>query len=114
MNVTTQAFVETLGAINNGDFLGDLDSELVALVKAVQETRKAGKLTVTFNIKPTARDVATIAADFSSKKPEEGRPETTFFMTPDGRLQREDPKQAKLPLRDVPMPERGGSLKIVD
>ncbi len=102
MNIKGKPLTDTLGEINGGQFLGELTDEMYAIIKAVQDTRKAGKLTVTLNIKPTSKDTVSVAADFSSKKPEEGRPETTFFIAADGSLQRKDPKQPDLPLREVP------------
>lgn len=101
MNIKGKPFSDTLGEVNGGQFLGELTDEMYALIKAVQETKKAGKLTITLSVKPTGRDVVSVAADFSSKKPEEGRPETTFFIAKDGSLQRRDPNQPDLPLRIV-------------
>lgn len=107
MNIKGKPITDTLGEINGGQFLGELTDELYAIVRQVQETRKAGSLTIKLNVKPTAKDVVSVAADFTSKKPEEGRPETTFFVGNDGSLLRKDPKQPDLPLREVPMPDRG-------
>lgn len=112
MNIKGKPITDVIGELNNGDFIGDLTDELYALIKAVSETRKAGKLTITMNVKPTGRDTVSVAADFSSKKPEDGRPETTFFIGKDFSLQRKDPKQPDLPLREVPRYDEG-QMRVV-
>ncbi len=107
MNIKGKPLTDTLGELQNGQFLGEATEEIYNVIAAVMETRKAGSLTIKLDFKPTGRDVVSVAATFSSKKPEEGRPETTFFVAADGSLQRKDPKQQDLPLREVEMPGRG-------
>lgn len=89
------------------DFLGDLGivGDLTTLqnevVRAVNETRKPGKIKFEIEYKPTGRQTVTARASFDAKIPEHDRPDTTFFSTPDGTLLRDNPDQQKLPLRAV-------------
>ena len=51
-------------------------------------------------------------AKIDATVPEHDRPSTTFFVTPEGTLMRNDPNQPRLPLREV-VDERTGELKTV-
>lgn len=94
-------FTDTLGEIEGGQLLRDLTEALYNITHAVRETRKPGELRVALKITPTGRGSVEIDAAFVAKEPEHDRPSTTFFMTPDGTLLRNDPNQPQLPLRAV-------------
>lgn len=100
-NIRGKPFTDTLGEIENGDFLADLTEEVYNIMAAVQSHRKAGSLTIRFSFAPTGKNTVTCDAKFDSKKPEESRPSTTFFVGQDLSLQRNDPSQPRLPLREV-------------
>jgi hypothetical protein len=76
----------------------DLSAALRALVLAVAETGKPGKLTYTLSIRPQAKvEGAVLIADtIKSTLPEFDRPESIFFATDSGDLARTDPRQSSL------------------
>lgn len=76
----------------------ELSAALRALVLAVAETGKPGKLTYTLTIRPQAKvEGAVLIADtIKSSLPEFDRPESIFFATASGDLTRTDPHQAAL------------------
>lgn len=104
-NIPGKPFSDTLGEIENGKFLRDVTEATYNIVGAVMETRKPGKLTITLDFHPTGKGTVAIDADFKTKEPEHDRPPTTFFVGSDLSLQRQDPNQPRLPLREVDRPD---------
>jgi hypothetical protein len=76
----------------------ELSMALRALVLAVAETGKPGKLTYTVTIRPQAKvEGAVLIADaIKVALPELDRAESIFFTTESGDLSRTDPHQASL------------------
>jgi hypothetical protein len=76
----------------------DLSAALRALVLAVSETGKPGRLTYTLTIRPQSNvEGAVLIADtIKTSVPEFDRPESIFFATDSGDLSRSDPRQASL------------------
>lgn len=76
----------------------ELSHALRALVQAVTETGKPGKLTYTVTIKPQRKvEGAVLVADsIKSTLPEYDRAESIFFATDSGDLTRTDPRQTEL------------------
>jgi hypothetical protein len=76
----------------------ELSAALRALVLAVSETGKPGKLSYTLTIKPQAKvDGAVMIADtIKASLPEFDRPESIFYATESGDLTRTDPHQSSL------------------
>jgi hypothetical protein len=70
----------------------------------VRETRKPGALKLAIKFTPTGRGSIELDAKFDAIEPEHDRPTTTFFLSPDGTLLRNDPNQPRLPLREVETP----------
>lgn len=100
-----QPFTETLRQIQRGTLLTELEDELAAVVNAVSESGKAGKLTLEITVKPASKgDTRQLLVDAAVKtktpKPDAGS--TIFFATEGGDLLREDPRQFKMDLREVP------------
>lgn len=97
-------FTDILGEIENGQLLRDLTEAIYGVTAAVMETRKAGKIKFVMTISPTGKGTVNIDADFDAVEPEHSRPTTTFFVGKDLSLQRNDPAQPRLPLREVEAP----------
>lgn len=97
-------FTDVLGEIEGGQFLRDITEAIYNVSFAVRETRKAGEIKLVLKLTPTGKGSVEIAATYDTKEPEHDRPSTTFFMTPDGTLMRNDPNQPRLPLREVETP----------
>ena len=94
-------FSDVLGEVENGDLLREATDACYEVTRAVLETRKKGSLTITLTFTPTGRGSVEIDAKLDHKPPSHDRPTTTFFTTDEGTLVRDDPKQERLPLRDV-------------
>lgn len=100
-DIEGKPFTDILGEIENGSFLRELTSQVYEIVRATQETRKAGSLKIAIKISPTGRGSVEIDAKMDATVPEHDRPSTTFFVTHDGTMMRNDPNQPRLPLREV-------------
>lgn len=99
-------FTAILAQVGDGDLhdeLGELLHELVAELKHhvdyFQRDAK-GTLTLKLNVAARGDGSVTVAGDVAIKKPT--RSGSTFFLTPGANLTLENPKQQKLPLREVP------------
>lgn len=95
-------FNATVAQLRNGSTQIEASELLHELVEACRETNKVGEITLKIKVRPDGgtgqfflEDQVTINA------PKSERGKTLFFGTPEGNLQREDPRQKKLPLRDV-------------
>lgn len=103
-NFRGKPFTDLLGEVENGDFLHELTEAMYLLVSAVRETRKPGQIAIAISVTPTGRESVDLDAKFKVKEPEHDRPSTTFFVTKEGTLLRNDPNQPRLPLREVDVP----------
>jgi hypothetical protein len=101
MDIDGKPFTDLLGEIEGGRLLRDLTKAAYEVTRAAMEVRKAGSIKLSITITPTGRGATEIDAKIDVKIPEHERPSTTFFVTPDGTLLRDDPQQQKLPLREV-------------
>jgi hypothetical protein len=97
-------FTDVLGEIENGDLLRDLTEATYEMIAAVMETRKPGKVKIVLSFSPTGKGTVNLDADYDATVPEHDRPTTTFFVGKDYSLQRNDPAQPRLPLREVEVP----------
>ena len=90
---------DLLRELRNGQLLEDLASQMATLVSAVESTGKAGSLTLKLDVKPfekhggamVVRDTIKLAA------PKIESSGTVLFATPEGALQRSNPRQDDLP-----------------
>lgn len=104
-NIKGKPFTDVLGEIENGALLQDLTEQVYNIIAAVMETRKPGKLKLVMAFTPTGRGTVNVDADYDATEPEHDRPTTTFFVGSDLSLQRRDPNQPDLPLREVEQPK---------
>ncbi len=95
------SFAEVLQQLAGGQTYQELGDRLTEIVLAVQETRKQGELTIRLKVKPNGEHGVIIAEEVKSKAPEAPRAETLFYVTAAGHLKRDDPRQEKLPLRQI-------------
>ncbi|MGX0133058.1 hypothetical protein [Cupriavidus metallidurans] len=86
-------FNDTLVQMRYGELHDDLTDALNDLVATVDKTQKAGKLVLTLSLKPGKGGQIEIADDLKVTKPKEEKSNTIMFATPEGNLQREDPRQ---------------------
>jgi len=97
-------FTDVIGEIENGAFLKELTEATYNMVASVTDTRKPGVLTIKLGFAPTGRGSVEISTKVESKEPEHDRATTTFFVGQGFVLMRDDPRQQKLPLREVELP----------
>ena len=104
-NVRGKPITDTLGELEGGDFIAEATEKLYNLTVAVLDTRKPGSLTIKLALKPNAKGMVEIDAKIDTNEPKEDRPSTNFFVSSDGALLRNDPRQHRLPLSEVPRDE---------
>lgn len=100
MSKATKRFIDTLLEIRGGDLNADLTAELRALVAQVKERGGIGQLTLTLRVKRASKGIGTtllITDEVKVKGPKQDERETILFANEDGDLQRNDPRQPKLP-----------------
>jgi hypothetical protein len=90
--------------IRYGEFLDEASDKFNALVTAVESTGKAGSMTITIKLKPSAAGAIELTDEVKAKLPELARGTSLFFGTPEGNLQRNNPKQRELPNLQVATP----------
>lgn len=112
MEIDGRPITDVLGEINGGEFVAELTSALYDVVRATRDTMKPGALKIGLKITPTGRGSVTIDAKLDATIPEHVRPATTFFVNDDGTLLRDDPRQERLPLREV-IDNHTGEIKTV-
>jgi hypothetical protein len=95
-DVVRTTIVETLQSVRKGGLVFDLAAKTEELIKAIRETGRGGRLTMTLDIKPMKQgdgNVLMIDDDVKIKAPSLSREATIMFSTRDGLLQRKDPRQ---------------------
>lgn len=96
-----QVFMETLGAIRDGELVKELEVQLRDLVDAVRTTNKSGRLQITLKLTPHKGGLILLDDDHKTTRPEpEKDTSTVFFPTESNDLSRRDPRQPSL------LPER--------
>lgn len=105
-------FTDTLNSLRFGTLSDELTKKLNELTAACAETGRAGAITLTLALKPGKGGQVEVFDDVKIKMPKEERGSSIMFATPEGNLQREDPRQKKLDLRKVD-PETG-ELRTID
>lgn len=96
--VAGKTFTAQLAELERGGLDHDLSTQLNNLVKEVRKTGKPGCLTLKLAIKPcdAIGQQVEIGADITLRLPKAPRERTLAFTTPQGGLQREDPRQMNL------------------
>lgn len=94
----TPEFAAMLVALAKGRTHKDLSEQLAELVTAVNTTHKAGKLTLTLQVKPQkgVDGAVLVTAGIATNKPRFETPASIFYATDEGALVRNDPNQQSL------------------
>lgn len=95
----------TLAMLQGGSFSEDCAEALATLVKGVDETGKAGSITITLALKKSGGAIE-IAAKVVAKIPEPKADSDLLWATNEGNLVLDNPAQRKLALGEV-----GGKTK---
>lgn len=86
-------FNDTLVQLRFGELHGELTDAINEIVTKVATTQKAGKLTLTLAFKAGKGGQIEIVDELKVTLPKEEKGSTIMFATPEGNLQRQDPRQ---------------------
>lgn len=100
-----RTIAEVFGTLHGGTFADECADELKQLVRKVDETGKAGKLTITLDLKK-AGGALSIDAKVTSKTPEPKADADLLWATVEGNLSLQNPAQRNLDLQDVSTPQK--------
>lgn len=89
-------FTDTLRQVRFGELQDELAEKLNELTKLVSETGKVGTMKLTLKLKPGNSGQIEIIDDIAVTAPKPNKGSSIFFATPEGNLQREDPRQMNL------------------
>jgi hypothetical protein len=110
-----RGFAVLLQEVEDGELHTDLSTQVQALVKSLTEhayfynAAAKGKIALTLNLKCDERGVVEITSEVKTTEPKRRRAKSTFWATDGNNLSPNNPKQTKLPLREVP---RGASAEV--
>ena len=103
-----KSFAHLLNEINEGSTHAALTQDMADLLRTVQTTGRAGKLTITLKVAPAVRNTSggdidriNLTVDRTLALPKPETPTDFFYLTEDGETTRNDPKQQTLELREV-------------
>lgn len=91
---------ETLKMFQGGDFNIKAGELFAAVLRGVEDTGKAGKLTITLDVKQQ-NGAVSVLAKVTDKTPEALPDADLYWTTPDGNLTLRNPAQRDLDLRQV-------------
>jgi hypothetical protein len=86
-----QPITNTIGLIGNGSFSHLVGDDMAELVKAVDDTGKAGKLVITISVSKATAGAMKVTAAHKVTTPAERKTEAPLFGTPEGNLQADKP-----------------------
>lgn len=98
-------FAQTFAKIGYGDAAGQASELLADLVKAVGEHDREGTLTIVLTVKPRGKDSGQVevTAKTTTKRPVRDIAPSMFFVTEDGGLVRDNPRQKNFAFADAPV-----------
>ena len=94
---------DILREIRKGRPVEEATLALADIVRAVDETGKAGSVTITLTVKPAKHGgpEKTLVCEVKAKKPIAEIAPAVFFSDADGDLHRVDPRQEEMELKEV-------------
>jgi hypothetical protein len=106
-------FADLITDMGHGEVHQRLSEDLAKIVEAVEDTGLKGKMTITITVKRSGERVAMV--DLASKLdiPRHPTPSSGFFFEAGGGLAKSDPRQTKLPLKDIERPA-GRPLRTIN
>jgi len=93
----SRLFTDTLAQLRSGRTHEELTKKLAELSLAVQETGKAGSISLIIRLVPGKSGQVDVEDKVDLKLPTFPRGGTLMFVAPSGALQRTDPRQETLP-----------------
>jgi hypothetical protein len=108
-------FTDTLAQLRYGKAAEELTEAMATLIAKCTETGGKGSITLKLSIAPGKSGQVEIVDTITSKLPEFTRSTSLFFVTPEGNLSRNDPRQGELPgVRRVVDAETGEIMARAD
>lgn len=101
MSKQNTSFLQTLGNLQRGCVVEELDQVLSDALQASADTGKQSTVTVKLTIKPNGAGTYKIIDDVKSTLPKFEKEPTVLFTDKDQQLVREDPRQQRLNLETV-------------
>lgn len=95
--MSIRPFVDTFRSVRYGELEQEMADALAALTLACRSTGRAGSITLKLSIKPGKAGQMELSDDVTVALPKLERGTTLMFDTPEGNLQRENPRQQQLP-----------------
>lgn len=96
---------DTLRLLQGGAFNQECGEKFAEMLKGVEETGKAGKLTITIDVKK-AGGAVSVVSKVTDKTPEEIADADLFWATVEGNLSLQNPNQRNLDLQPVALQQR--------
>ena len=90
-------FDQILRELGEGSTLSELSEAMWDLVQRVQDTGKAGSISLTLHVGFDGNGRVSTKDEVKLKLPEFNRPATAFFVDKHGNASRRDPNQPELP-----------------
>jgi len=110
----TVPFADTLQRLQDGRTARELGEALQQLVAAVEETGRAGTLTLQIKVsKSKASRMVEVLDTWRVKTPELDRPTSLFYIDEEHNLHRKDPIQDELPGMVRAVPDSGPAVQKV-
>jgi len=98
--VSVKPITDTLRLLDGGAFIDLASAKLAEAVRAVEETGKAGKVTITIDLKRSSSAIE-VTPRVTCKVPEPKPDSTLLWATVEGNLTPANPNQQSLELRPV-------------
>jgi len=115
-----RGFSHLLQQVQDGELHAELSENLQQLMKDLRlysdrfQRDAKGNITLSLNVTVHGNGSVSIMGDVKMKTPKTPRAPSTFFLTPGNNLTLENPRQQRLPLREVPIPKREAPRDVGD
>ncbi len=101
--MSIRPITDTLRLLDGGAFIDLCSQKLADAVRAVEETGKAGKVTITLDLKRSSSAIE-VTPRCTNKVPEPKPDSSLLWATVEGNLTEQNPNQQTLELRPVAAP----------
>ncbi|MFP4240077.1 MAG: hypothetical protein ACLFRZ_12325 [Rhodosalinus sp.] len=92
----TLTFLAFLQDFRRGDLMAEADRQFIELMEAIDETGGKGELTLKLPVKINDAGQIECVPQLTIKKPRRPIGTGIYYLTPEGRLSRRDPKQTDM------------------
>lgn len=111
--MSTRPITDTLRLLQGGVFLDSCSELFAGVVRNVDDTGKAGKLTITLDVKKVSGAISVLAK-VTDKTPEKAPDADLFYATVEGNLSVNNPNQRSLDLRVAEPANKAGVRTLED